>query len=124
MSLFEVLGQEVGIRTAVDAFYERVLADQELVPYFANSDTVSLRGHMTKLLMQVSGGPQSYSGRELAESHQPLNISPEHFERVAGHLADALDSLGVDAGVRDQVVGVIASHRDDVVSQPAAAAQS
>jgi hemoglobin len=32
MSLFDRLGQEAGIRTAVDDFYVRVVADPQLAP--------------------------------------------------------------------------------------------
>ena len=68
MSLYERLGQDQGIRTAVDEFYQRVLADPELTPYFDGVDMGRLRGHQAKLLVQVTGGPVDVlTGDYLAE---------------------------------------------------------
>src|SRR3954451_6335625 len=50
MSIYERLGQENGIRTAVDDFYQRVLADPALAGYFDGVDMRKLRGHQTALL--------------------------------------------------------------------------
>ena len=64
MSIYEQLGKDVGIRTAVDDFYRRVLADPALSAYFDGVDMTRLRGHQKKLLVQVTGGPVEYDGRE------------------------------------------------------------
>ena len=43
MSLYERLGQEQGIRAAVDEFYDRVTGDPELKPYFDGIDMARLQ---------------------------------------------------------------------------------
>lgn len=118
MSLYDQLGQEPGIRKAVDEFYGRVLADPSLQPYFAGTDVDRVRSHQVALLSQVSGGPQQYTGRALDVTHRRLGITPEHFDRVVGHLASTLDDLGAPADVRDQVTAVLDAQRDAVVSAP------
>lgn len=117
MSIYEQLGQEHGIRTAVDDFYQRVLADPALQPYFRGADLNRLRAHQTKLLVQVTGGPVGYDGRDLATAHQPLDITPQDFDRVVGHLASTLGDLGVEQATIAQVGAALTAHRDDIVSQ-------
>ena len=119
MSLYEQLGEEVGISSAVDEFYRRVLADASLVHYFADVDMDKVRKHQVELLSSVSGGPQQYSGRALDLAHRRLGITHEHFDRVVAHLADTLDDLGVTPDVRDAVTGVLVAQRQHIVAAPA-----
>ena len=116
MSLFERLGQEAGIRTAVDDFYVRVVADPQLAPYFEGIDLPRLRRHQTALLSQVTGGPVEYTGRDLAAGHAGLGITPEDFDRVVDHLVATLTALGVPAGDIGAVGEALTAHRDDIVT--------
>jgi hemoglobin len=118
MSLYERLGQEVGIRTAVDDFYIRVVADPELARYFEGIDLPRLRRHQTALLVQVTGGPVEYSGRTLAEAHSGLHITSSAFDRVVGHLVATLTDLGVPAEDIAEVGAALAVHRDEIVTVP------
>ena len=115
MSLFDRLGQEAGIRTAVDDFYVRVVADPQLAPYFEGTDLPRLRRHQTALLSQVTGGPVEYTGRDLAAGHAGLGITPEDFDRVVGHLVGTLTALGVPAEDIGEVGAALGAHRDDIV---------
>ena len=119
MSLYDQLGQQAGISTAVDHFYVRVLGDPSLAPYFEGTDVDQVRAHQAALLSTVTGGPQSYSGRALDLSHRRLGITDEAFDRVVGHLGDTLDALGVEPDVRDQVAAVLVGQRTNIVSAPA-----
>ena len=116
MSLYDRLGQEVGIRTAVDDFYVRVVSDPQLAPFFEGIDLPRLRRHQTALLVQVTGGPVEYSGRELAEGHAGLGITPADFDRVVGHLVATLTALGVSAEDIGEVGAALGAHRDDIVT--------
>jgi hemoglobin len=116
MSIYETLGQEVGIRTAVDDFYTRVLADPQLKSYFEGVDMSRLRAHQTKLLVQVTGGPVAYDGRDLATAHRGLSITSEDFDRVVAHLGATLTDLGVAPAIIGDVASALAVHRDDIVA--------
>jgi hemoglobin len=118
MSLYDQLGCEAGISTAVDKFYGRVLADPELIHYFADADMTRIRRHQVALLSTVRGGPKQYRGRGLDVAHRHLGITGEHFDRVVGHLGAALDDLGVSPEVRGQVAGVLVAQREAIVSAP------
>ena len=118
MSIYEQLGQENGIRTAVDDFYERVTADPELKGYFDGVDMAQLRSHQALLLIQVTGGPARYEGRDLAAAHRGLEITSADYERVVAHLAATLTSLGVEPAVIGDVAAALDGYRADIVSAP------
>ncbi len=116
MTIYDVLGREAGIRTAVDDFYERVLADDRLAGYFTGVSMPRLRAHQVALLCAVTGGPESYTGRDLGVAHDHLDITPEHFDLVVGHLDDTLAGAGVEPDVRGQIAGALGEHRGAIVS--------
>ena len=116
MSLYDSLGQQAGITTAVDHFYVRVLQDPSLAHYFDGADVDKVKQHQVALLSTVSGGPEVYSGRSMELSHRRLGVTDEAFDKVVGHLGATLDDLGVEPGVRDQVAAVLVAQREHIVS--------
>ena len=117
MSIYERLGGERGVGTAVDDFYQRVLADPHLVSYFDGVDMGQLRAHQTKLLVQLTGGPANYGGRDLAAAHAGLDITSRDFDRLPEHLAGTLTHLGVDEGTVSEVGATLTAYRDDIIAR-------
>ena len=64
----------------------------------------------------MTGGPVEYSGRELAEGHAGLGITPADFDRVVEHLVATLTDLGVSAEDIGAVGAALGAHRDDIVT--------
>jgi len=114
-SLYEKLGEEVAIAKVVDDFYERVLADESLAPFFDGVDMPSLRRHQVAFLGAATGGPKAYTGPDLAAAHAGRAIKDEHFDRVVGHLVAALTSVGVAPDVVDEAVTALAPLRGTIV---------
>lgn len=115
-TLYETLGAEDGIRGAVDAFYERVIADPDLAPYFDGIDLISLRRHQTDMLVTATGGPRTYTGQDMAEAHEGLNITDEAFNKVVGHLGATLEAAGADAQTIGKVVEALSPLRSAIVT--------
>jgi hemoglobin len=115
-TIYEQLGQENGIRKAVDAFYFKVVTDPRLTHYFAATDMSKLRQHTTALLVTMTGGPSKYAGRNLSEAHAHLGISAEDFMRVVGHLVRVLESTRLGTASIDAVIGALAAHKNEIVT--------
>ncbi|MBM0237351.1 group 1 truncated hemoglobin [Micromonospora sp. ATA32] len=116
VSHYERIGGASSVKAAVELFYDKVLADPELAGYFSNVDMVGQRRHLALMLTVVLGGPNEYSGRGLAEAHQPMNIPLEHYVKVGEHLTATLVELGVPADIIGDVQGVLAQVQDQVVA--------
>ena len=115
-TLYETLGAETGIRTAVDQFYDRVVADPRLAAYFQGVDMIGLRRHQVAMLSAATGGPKSYTGQEMAAAHAGRAIDNKAFDRVVGHLQETLVSLGVDEQTITTVLGALSPLRSDIVT--------
>lgn len=114
-TLFEKLGGAETVRAVVDAFYERVLGDHELAPFFDGTDMNRQRDHQAAFIGMALGGPASYQGKDMRSAHAGRGIEDRHFAAVAGHLVATLESAGVEQADIDTIVSAVGPLRDEVV---------
>lgn len=114
-SLYRRLGEREGIGAVVDEFYERVLSDEELRPFFEDVDMREQRGHQTRFLVTAAGGPELYDGEDMENAHDHLDIGHVDFSRIEVHLADALREFDASDEDVDAVVAEIESFRGPIV---------
>ncbi|MGB0910829.1 MAG: methyl-accepting chemotaxis protein [Nitrospirales bacterium] len=119
MSLFDQLGGSESVTAAVSAFYQRVLHDPLLIPFFVNVDIPTLQSKQVLFFTQALGGPAVYNGPPMKPAHAHLAIKEQHFLRVAEHLVETLKSLNVPASVIDEVIALIGPLASDIVNTPA-----
>jgi hemoglobin len=116
-TIYERLGGLVSIDVAVDQFYDRLVGDPELAPFFDPVVLRRLRAHQKAFLAMALGGPRCYEGRGLADAHRHIAIDDHHVDLVAGHLAAVLAGLGVSPALIDEVVSAVDSLRDEVLGR-------
>ena len=118
-SAYQRIGGAPAIKSVVDAFYESVLADEELAGYFTALDGggfAALKRHQVALLSQVLGGPREYTGRELAHAHQGAGITPRAYRRVAHLLVGTLWEFQVPEDIIFEVSELLAQLAPTVVA--------
>lgn len=127
-SLYDRLGGRPAIEKVVDTFLSTAAPDPE-VNFFRKDDTGTakfsskapdverLRGHLINLFGTLTGGPEKYTGRSMAESHKNMKITEKEFNKLAGHLADALAKNGVKEPELGEVMTIAASTKGDIVGK-------
>ncbi|HEV7759683.1 MAG TPA: group 1 truncated hemoglobin [Acidimicrobiales bacterium] len=119
--IYDAIGGRDAVTAAVDLFYEKVLADPTLAPYFEGIDMDHLRAHQRAFLTTALGGPEAYEGKAMADAHRGRDITDGAFDQVAAHLSSTLTELGVDDDTVSTIIGQIAGLRGDVVEVSAPA---
>jgi hemoglobin len=122
ISLYERVGGEPAVATAVDRFYERVLSDAELKHFFNGVNMSRLRAHQFAFLSQALGGPLQYSGASMRDAHSRLPIERRHFDSVAVHLVETLRELGVSEEIIAAIGAALTPLSEQVVNTPARSA--
>src|SRR3990167_7629571 len=117
-SIYERLGGKKSIIAAVNMFYDRVLRDPSLRPFFAKTNIDWLKTRQVQFFTQALGGPAIYKGPDMRSAHEHLPIEKRHFDRVAGHLVDTLKALKVPQSLIEEVIGAIAPLSDDIINTP------
>lgn len=116
---YDLIGGARAVSAVVDRFYELVLADPQLAPFFASTDMGRLKRHQVLLISQVMGGPADYDGRDLREAHAGRRISGADFGRVVDHLVNALQEASVPPDVIGRVGEALGSAAPDIVDAEA-----
>ena len=116
-TLYERLGGEAAVNAAVDAFYEKVLADDRINSFFDGLDMVAQANKQKAFLTMVFGGPNNYTGRDMREGHKHLGLTDEHFDAVVENLGATLKELGVGDDDISEVAALAETTRDDVLNR-------
>ena len=119
-SLFEQLGGEAAVGTAVDIFYRKVMADARINYFFFGVNITEQAAKQKAFLGMAFGGPHEYTGRDMRRSHGKLvgmGLNDRHFDIVLDHLRDTLRELESPEPLIQQVIAICESTRDDVLGR-------
>lgn len=117
LTIYDAIGGESALTAVVDDFYNRVLADPQLAPFFAGTNMNRLKGRQVEFFSAALGGPHVYAGQPMRAVHAGRGISRADFDKVAGHLTGSLTAAGVPGALVIQVMGAIGPLADDIVSR-------
>ena len=121
-TLYDRLGGVYSIATVVDDFIDRIMADPRLNanPYVDEAHhrvpPAGFKYLVTEMLCAAAGGPQVYTGRDMASSHSHLKITGEEWRAFMEDLAQTLDKFSVPAAERAEVAALVASTRAAIVA--------
>lgn len=117
-TLYERLGGYDGIRTVVDDFYDRLVDDEQLGPFFEGADMEKLRRTQTDFLCEAAGGPETYDAEPVRGAHLHIPFTPAHIQRAIDLLYESLEEFDVTDDDADKVVNAIAAYQDDLLASP------
>lgn len=103
------------VRAAVDVFYERVLADPSLSPWFEGVDMARLHAHQRSFLVAALIGGDVYRGRGMSEAHRGLGIDDAAFDRTVEHLRISLRQVGLPESTNQRLCSQVEPLRRLVV---------
>lgn len=115
-SIYDAIGGQDALVAVVDDFYDRVLADPDLAPYFAGTRLPALKGKQVEFFAGALGGPRVYQGQSMRQVHAGRGITQAAFDKVAYHLTSSLVAAGVPGDLVSQIIGAIAPLADDIVA--------
>lgn len=119
-SLYERLGGDTAVMAAVDLFYEKVLDDALLAPFFVGLDMRAQTAKQIAFMARAFGGPVVMQGRDLRAAHarlvQERGLGDAHFDAVAGHLDSTLRELGLGDEIIAEVLAIVGATRSQVLA--------
>ncbi len=120
-TIYDEIGGEPAVATVVDLLYQRLLADPDLMPYFAGRDMARLKAHQRALVTVALGGTsEQYNGQMMHPAHAGLGITNEAFDKVLDHLLAVFTDAGVPPATSTKILAILQPLRTDVVQSPLA----
>jgi hemoglobin len=114
-SLYERLGGKEAITAVVDEFTGLVLADSRINAKFAKSDPVRLKTQLVDQICFATGGPCQYTGRDMKTTHMNMGVTEGEFNALVEDLVGALDKFNVPAAEKNELLGLLAPMKSDIV---------
>lgn len=93
-SIYEKYGGFTQVSRIVLDFYNRLLDDDELGPFFDNVDMGRIVDHQTKFIASILGGPASFTDEQIRQLHRHLSITDTHFDELKRMLSETLSDHG------------------------------
>jgi len=120
-TLFERLGGRDGITELVDDAVENHMnnpaVSARFLPYREEPERLAvIKKHTVDFFSAGSGGPVTYTGREMPEAHKGMNISPGEYMEVVDDIFLALDKNGIDEESKKDVLYILWSLKGLIIS--------
>src|SRR5574341_868100 len=117
-SLYDRLGGKAALSAVVDQFVANVAADTRINGRFATTDIPKLKGHLVDQVCMASGGPCTYTGRDMKTTHAGMRISTADFNALVEDLVGALTKLQVPQAEQKELLGLLGPMKKDIVELP------
>lgn len=120
-ALYERLGGVYSIATVVDDFINRIMSDPRL-----NANPLVDEAHhhvppagfkylVTEMVCWATGGPQTYTGRSMADSHAHLKITSGEWDAFLDDFQQTLAKFGVGPEEQTELTAIVNGTRSEIV---------
>lgn len=120
-SLYSRLGGYEVIAAFIHDLMPRLRTDPVLAVYWKGiSDDSAQKGDQLAInfICAALDGPVYYSGRDMKTAHKGMGITEAEWEDFLSHVAAALDSVGVAAREKAELLEITAGLKWDIVDVP------
>jgi hemoglobin len=116
-SLYRDLGEQEGITRIVEGMLLNIAADPRIVRHFEKIDIVRLRDKLVEQICVEAGGPCTYTGDSMEESHKGQHLTPSDFNALVENLQDAMTAEGVSIPAQNRLLARLAPMRAQVIDR-------
>ncbi|MEB0140620.1 MULTISPECIES: group 1 truncated hemoglobin [unclassified Undibacterium] len=114
--LYRALGETAGINRIVDEMLRIVPEDGRIAASFKDTNMKRLGILIKEQFCVQSGGPCTYSGDPMRETHEQLGIRSAQFNALVEDLQLAMERCGIDAASQNRLLALLAPMKRDIVA--------
>ncbi len=115
-TLFERLGGKGAITAVVEDFVGRVAADKRINGKFALANIPRLKMLLVEQICAASGGPCTYTGRDMKTAHAGMGITGAQFDALVEDLVATLDKFKVPTREKNELLSLLGPMKSDIVT--------
>jgi hemoglobin len=117
ISLYERLGGEEKIKAIASSIFDNHKINKAVNTRFNDSDRDRMIGVVTEFICVGTGGPQTYTGKDMLAAHRGMNINETEYLAVTDDIMAALSSNGVGEREQQEILMIAYSLKDQIVHQ-------
>jgi hemoglobin len=116
-TLYQRLGGKDAIVAVVDDFVGNVAGDARINRRFAATNIPHLKQMLVDQICTGTGGPCTYSGRDMKSAHAGMNISDAEFGALVEDLVKTLDKFKVPDKEKNDLLAILGPMKTDIVGR-------
>ncbi len=116
-SLYQRLGGKPAIIAVVDDFVANVAADERINGRFGSTDIPKLKSNLVDQLCNATGGPCTYTGKDMKTAHTGMRIQDAEFTALVEDLIKSLNKFKVGKKEQEELLAALGSMKKDIVNQ-------
>jgi hemoglobin len=114
-SLYDRLGGIDAITAVVRAVVDRQGKDGRINQKFARTNIDRLIKEFVDQICAATGGPCTYTGRSMSETHHNMAVTSGEFEAFVEDVVAVLDDFKVGKAEQDELLNILAPLRGEIV---------
>lgn len=114
-SLYERLGGYDGIAAITEDIWNNHMGNDVVKQRYVDSDPENVKRLVREMFCAGTGGPETYTGKDMLSAHRGMNINNDEFVGVIDDVLGALDKNGVGQRERDEVLSILYSMKGEIV---------
>ncbi len=116
-ALFQQFGGKDGIDKIVADFLPILLADNRIKDTFKDADMDRLGNLLAEQFCHLTGGPCTYSGKDMREAHKDMQLNNAQFNALAEDLQFAMEKNGISSAAQNKLIAKLAPMQRTVVTR-------
>lgn len=113
--LYDDLGGHAGIEAIAEDLLVRTADDPRIAAHFRNANIVRLHEKLVELICVEPGGPCTYTGASMLDSHAGRDIRDAQFNALVEHLIAAMEAQKVLRRAQFRLLDRLAAIHGDIV---------
>lgn len=114
-SVYTQLGGAEGVQGIVDDLLVAILEDDRINFQFADTDIVRFREKLTEQLCVEAGGPCTYTGLGMQESHAGRDIDDRQFNALVEDLIEVMERRDIPVTAQNRLLKRLAPMHAEIV---------
>ena len=115
-TLYARLGGQARVEAVVSNVIDRAATDPRTRRSFDGFNLATLKKGIAQFICSSAGGGCIYEGDTMRVAHHDLRITASEFDALVSLWREEFDRAGVDAGVRNELLRLMAPNKRDVVT--------
>ena len=115
-TLYQRLGGAAGIARIVDDLVAAHLVNPVIKTRFENIKDLDHAKQMAREFFSAgSGGPETYTGKDMLAAHKGMNISEQEYLAAMDDVVGAIEKNGVSDDAKKDVIAILYSLKGEII---------
>lgn len=114
-SLYQRLGGQPGISAIVEDIWINHTSNPDVKQRYEASDPENVKRLVREMFCAGTGGPETYTGKDMLSAHKGMNISDKEFNSVIDDVLKAMEKNNAGQTERDEVLCILYSMKGEIV---------